>query len=173
MHSVLEFSDEISTVLRLANGVLEDPVKNRPVVTTPAEGRTISLVGDIYRFLVVGEETGGRYALFEATVPPGGGPPPHRHSREEEGFYVLEGEVTVQVDDQHFVAGIGTFANMPVGSLHCFKNESGKPASMLIFVAPAGLEKMFLEVGQGVVPGTRPLPPSREEIEKLLAVAPQ
>ena len=148
-------------------------MKNRPIVTTPAEGRTVSLVGDIYRFLVVGEDTGGRYALFEATVLPGGGPPPHRHSREEEGFYILEGEITVHVDDQCFVATTGTFANMPVGSLHCFKNESGKLARMLISVAPAGLEKMFLEVGQGVVPGTRPLPPTKEDIQKLMAVAPQ
>ena len=60
-------------------------------------GSTITLVGDVYRFLATGEDTNGKYALFEALVPPGGGPPPHVHSREEEGFYVLEGEITFSV----------------------------------------------------------------------------
>src|SRR6185295_14543983 len=107
---------------------------HQPTLTKPSEGRTIGIVGDIYRFLVVGEDTDGRYALFEAIVPPGGGPPPHIHSREEEGFYVLEGEIAFQLGEELFVAGAGTFANMPVGSLHSFKNESSKPAVMLISV---------------------------------------
>ena len=63
---------------------------------------------------------------------------------------------------------------MPVGTPHSFKNEGGKPAKMLISVAPAGLEKMFLEVGVPVPDGlTAALPPANEEIEKLLAVAPR
>lgn len=148
-------------------------MNNLPVIRTATEGRTIAVVGDLYRFLAVGEETGGRYALFEATVPPGGGPPPHRHSREDEGFYVLDGEVTVQVDEQRFVMHAGTFANLPLGSLHCFKNETSQPAKMLITLAPAGLEKMFFEVGQAIADGSNPLPPTKEEIEKLLAVAPR
>ncbi len=49
----------------------------------------------------------GQYALWEAIVPPGGGPPPHTHSREEEGFYVLEGEITFYVEGQPFVATAG------------------------------------------------------------------
>jgi quercetin dioxygenase-like cupin family protein len=144
------------------------------VIRKPGEGRTIAVVGDIYRFLALGEETEGRYALWEANVLPGGGPPPHVHSREEEGFYVLEGEITFLVGDRHLVAGPGVFVNMPVGTLHAFKNESGRPARMLISVAPAGLEKMFFEVGQPVPEGARTVPPpTREEIEKLLAVAPR
>ncbi len=146
---------------------------HQPILRKPGEGRTIGVVGDIYRFLATGEDTDGRYAVMEAIVPPGGGPPPHIHSREEEGFYVLEGEITFQLGEDRFVAGAGTFANMPVGSLHSFKNESGKPAKMLISVAPAGLEKMFLEVGVPLVEGaTTALPPTKEEIEKLLLIAP-
>ena len=121
-----------------------------PTVRGPGEGKTIAVVGDVYRFLATGDETDGRYAMFEAVVAPGGGPPPHVHSREEESFYVLEGEITFQVGDQQIVAKAGTFANMPVGSLHSFKNCLDKPARMIISVAPAGLEKMFMEVGQPV-----------------------
>ena len=128
----------------------------------------------MYRFLATGEDTNGRYAQWEAVVPPGGGPPPHVHSREEEGFYVLEGEITFRIGDQRLVATAGTFANMPVGAPHSFKNESGRPAKMLISVVPAGLETMFFEFGVPLPQGaaTAP-PPTQEEIDKLLGVAPR
>ena len=66
------------------------------------------------------------------------------------------------------------FANMPVGIPHSFKNEGSQPARMLISVAPAGLEKMFFEVGVPLPEGsTTALPPTKQEIEKLLSVAPR
>jgi len=72
------------------------------------------------------------------------------------------------------VALAGMFANMPVGTPHSFKNESDQPAKMLISVAPAGLEKMFMEVGVPLTDGaTTALSPTKEEIEKLLTVAPK
>ena len=110
--------------------------------------------------------------MWEAIVPPGGGPPPHIHSREEEGFYILEGEITFRIGEQRLVATAGMFANMPVGTPHSFRNESSKPAKMLISVAPAGLEGMFFDVGVPLPEGsTTALPPSKAEIEKLLAIA--
>ena len=67
----------------------------------------------------------------------------------------------------------GMFANMPVGTPHSFKNESNKPAKMLVSVAPAGLEKMFMEIGVPLAEGaTTALPPRKEDVEKLLAIAP-
>src|SRR5215204_2554048 len=111
-----------------------------PTIRTPGEGPTVAVVGDVYRFPATGEDTNGKYALWEALVPPGGGPPPHAHSREEEGFYVLEGEITFTVNGEKVVAPAGTFANMPVGTPHSFHNESDRPAKMLLWVAPAGLE---------------------------------
>lgn len=143
-------------------------------INRPPQGRAIAVVGDVYRFLVTGNETGGKYALFEALVPPGGGPPPHVHSREEEGFYVLEGEITFTVNGERVVAGAGTFANMPIGVPHAFKNESNRPARMLITLVPAGLENMFFEAGVPMAEGvTTASPPTHEEIERLLAVAPR
>jgi uncharacterized RmlC-like cupin family protein len=107
-------------------------------------------------------------------VPPGGGPPPHVHSREEEGFYILEGEITLQIGDERIAATAGMFANMPVGTPHSFKNESGNPAKMLISIAPAGLEQMFFEFGVPIPQGaTTALPPTKAEIDKLLAIAPK
>lgn len=146
----------------------------KPTIRMSREGRTVAVVGDVYRFLATGEDTAGKYALWEAIVLPGGGPPPHVHSREEEGFYVLEGEITFTVNGERVVTTAGMFANMPVGTPHSFKNESTQPARMLISVAPAGLEKMFFEVGVPLPEGaTTAAPPTQEEIEQLLAVAPR
>ena len=146
----------------------------KPIIRTPQQGRTVALVGDVYRFLATGEDTNGKYALIEALVGPGGGPPPHVHSREEEGFYILEGEITFTVNGERVVATAGMFANMPVGTPHSFKNEGNKPVKMLVSVAPAGLEKMFMEIGVPLAEGaTTALPPTREDIEKLLAIAPK
>jgi quercetin dioxygenase-like cupin family protein len=143
----------------------------RVIVKGPTEGRTIGIVGDIYRFLATSEETGGRYSMFEATVLPGGGPPPHIHRREDETFYVLEGEITFQIGDERRVAKSGTFVHMPIGNLHAFKNETSQPAKMLISLAPAGLEEMFFEVGKNLGKGETPDEPSLAEIEELLKAA--
>jgi mannose-6-phosphate isomerase-like protein (cupin superfamily) len=149
-------------------------MSRNPTINMLPQGRTIAVVGDVYRFLATSEDTNGKYALWEALVPPGGGPPPHVHSREEEGFYVLEGEITFTIGHQRLIASAGMFANMPVGTPHSFRNEGGKPAKMLISVAPAGLEEMFFEVGVPVLPGaTTAAPPTKEEIERLLAAAPR
>jgi quercetin dioxygenase-like cupin family protein len=149
-------------------------MSRNPIINSPPQGRTVAVVGDVYRFLATGDDTNGKYALFEALVGPGGGPPPHVHSREEEGFYVLEGEITFTVNGERVVATAGMFANMPVGTPHSFKNESVRPARMLISVAPAGLEQMFFEVGVPLAEGaTTAPPPTKDEIEKLLAVAPK
>jgi hypothetical protein len=84
----------------------------KPIIRNPQQGRTVSLVGDVYRFLATGEDTNGKYALIEAIVGPGGGPPPHVHSREEEGFYILEGEITFTINGERVMATAGMFARL-------------------------------------------------------------
>lgn len=143
-------------------------------IRKPVEGRRVAIVGDIYRFLATGAETDGKYAAFDAVVAPGGGPPPHIHSREEEMFFVLEGEITFQLDGESIVAGPGTFLNMPIGSLRCFKNKTDEKARMLITVAPAGLDDYFSEVGQPVAADEIAAPPpTADDIQKLLSAAPR
>ena len=89
-------------------------------------------------------------------------------------WILLEGEITFTAGEQRVVASAGTFVSIPMGLPHSFKNESGRAARMLIEVAPAGLEEMFFEVGTPLDAGaTSAPPPSREEIEKLLRVAPK
>jgi len=148
--------------------------QGRPLFSNVGIGRTIAVVGDVYRFLATGAETGGAYASFEAIVPAEGGPPPHVHTREAESFYVLEGEMTFRAGDETVRATAGTFVHLPPGLAHSFKNESGAPARMITTVTPARLEEMFFEVGTPLAEGsTTTLPPTPQEIERLLAAAPR
>ena len=99
--------------------------------------------GDEYRVLATGTDTAGDYFIMEAVVPPGGGPPLHIQTREEEAFYVLEGEMVFRADGERIVAETGAYLNVPRDVPHHFKNESDTTARMLIFFAPAGIEGMF------------------------------
>jgi quercetin dioxygenase-like cupin family protein len=101
--------------------------------------------GDRYRFLVTGAESGGAYFAMEALVPPGGGPPPHVHRNEDETFYVVEGEVSIRLEDEWVTARVGDFVNVPRGTVHCFKNEGDAIARLILTFTPAGMERFFEE----------------------------
>ena len=113
------------------------------VVRPGDEKRTIYGGGDEYTFLATGDDTDRSYSFVEAVVPPGGGPPPHIHTREEEAFYVLEGDLLFRAGGQRVIATPGTFLHVPRGVVHHFKNEADKPARMVFFFVPAGIETMF------------------------------
>ena len=140
----------------------------------PGQGPAFSAVGDVYRMLATGEQTGGAYVLSEARVLPGGGPPPHIHHREDEAFFVLEGEITLMLGDNKVVGTAGAFVHGPRGIPHAFKNESSAPARMLIFVTLPGFEKFMAEFAQPVPSfDSPPLPVTPADIQKLLAIAPK
>ncbi|MCZ6873452.1 MAG: cupin domain-containing protein [bacterium] len=104
---------------------------------------TVHGAGDAYRFLITGPQSNGKYFAMDARVPPGAGPPPHIQTREEEAFYVLDGELVFRADGQRIVGRQGTFVHVPRGVAHHFKNESDKDARVLIWFGPAGIETMM------------------------------
>ena len=137
------------------------------------EAETVSVVSDVYRVMATSAETGGLLGLVDAIVPPGGGPPPHVHSREDEFFYVIEGEITFHVESREPIrARAGTFVFSPRGVRHRFANESARPARMLFGVLPGGMEKMFIETGARLEPGVKtPAPVTGAAIERLVKTA--
>ncbi len=142
-------------------------------VRNAGEGKAYWVVGDLYTTLASGEETGGAYALIHAEVRPGGGPPPHIHRREDEAFYVLEGELAFHADGRDIVATPGAWVTLVRGSKHTFRNAGTTTARMLIVVTPSGLEKFFAEVGQEAKDRSSPPPVTPADIERLLAAAPR
>jgi quercetin dioxygenase-like cupin family protein len=111
-------------------------------------GRVIWWMGDDrFRFQALTPDTGGAYTWWIDEPPANVGPPRHVHSREEEGFYVLDGEIVFQAGTLKATAGPGTFLALPAGIPHGWLN--GKtPARLITFTAPAGNEGFFLELGE-------------------------
>ena len=140
----------------------------------PGQGRSYYFGQDLYTFKAIGEETGEAYALCEVIVAPQGGTPLHRHHRENESFYVQEGEIEFQLDDRTIVATAGTFLHSPQGQLHRFTNLTATSAKILVWVTPAGFEKFIAEVGKAVngqiTPGASLSP---EDLDRILTTAPK
>jgi len=148
--------------------------KKQPIHVGPEEGMTVSVVGDTYRILVSGQQTGGAFACIDMIVPPGGGPGPHAHPDFEESFYVVDGEVEVKSEFGNYVASKGSFISIPKGGVvHGFKNKTGQNAHLICTVVPAGLESFFAEIGQPVKFGQLLPPPHLDEaaVKKLQAIA--
>ena len=140
-------------------------------ITEPNGGKHLAIAGDINSILISKNDTEGTYSVVEAKVFPNGGPIPHIQTREHEGFYVLEGEITFNVEGKEIVAKPGTFVNVPPNVIHSFKNKTKKLAKMLIILAPGGLENLFVEVGNEVSdPKIQPSPMSDSQMKKFVDV---
>lgn len=124
-------------------------------------------------FIATGIDTSGRYTLAQFYIPPAAAVPAHIHRREDEWFYVLNGNVSIQMEDEFVDAISGTLVYSPRNHIHSFSNVGTTPATMLSLWTPSGIEGLFREVGDPVSltdPFTPPAPP---DIPRLLAVAPR
>ncbi|MFO0910082.1 MAG: cupin domain-containing protein [Isosphaeraceae bacterium] len=142
-------------------------------VSRAGEGRSVWVVGDRCTIKTSGRDTGGAYAMIEITISPGGGPPPHVHHNEDEAFYLLEGRVEFHADGASFTADPGSWITLPRLSLHHYCNIGETDARMLVVVNPAGLDDFFLEAGQPVREGETAHPPTPEEIQRVVELAPR
>lgn len=141
-------------------------------VVSASEGEAVWLLGqELMEFKVTGDDTGGAFCLFEDSSPPGYGPPPHIHHREDEAFYVLEGEFRFLAEDREITVRPGSVIHVPKGALHTFQNVGTRTGRVLVMVAPAGLEKLFVQAGEPASDRTTP-PPSAAGPEKLIELAP-
>ena len=91
-----------------------------------------------------GAQTGGAFTLIEWSAPVGFGPPLHVHGLDDEGFYILDGEISIECGDKHFTAGPGDFTFLPRGIPHTFLVTRG-PVRGLQITAPAGFEDFIAE----------------------------
>lgn len=161
--------------LKLEAIAAENPPKRPELLVVPpdAPGRlAVYGAGGMYTFLATGDETGSKFALFEFDVAPQSGPPLHIHSLEDESFYILEGDLTVQTGDKTTLVHPGSFVYLPKGRPHTFKNfwSNDKPVRTLAIATPSGLENFFEEAGQVVEDKSAPMPSfdsiSKEEAKK-------
>jgi hypothetical protein len=107
-------------------------------------------------------------------VPPGGGPPPHIHTREDETFYLLEGQIEFLLGEETIVAGAGDFVNVPRGTVHRFRNTGTETARMVLTFTPAGIERWFEETLEPAPNGAEDAPDNIDEVgARYVAAAPR
>lgn len=140
-----------------------------------ADDRSYSVVGHVYRILTTTEVTGGFYTIIEGIIPPEDpGPPPHTHSREDESFYIVEGNFKFFLGDEEIKADPGDYIHCPRRIRHTFRNVGKSRGKVLVVVSPSGFEKFLQEVGEAVQAGTTSVPPpDPEHIQKLIETAPK
>jgi mannose-6-phosphate isomerase-like protein (cupin superfamily) len=117
----------------------------------PSDGRLVELGSIGARMMAWTEETGGGFSLVEHPMPPRAlAAPLHRHLREDEYSFVLEGRVGALLGDEVVVAGPGDLLFKPRNQWHTFWNAGDEPARILEIIAPSGFERFFDElVGLG------------------------
>jgi quercetin dioxygenase-like cupin family protein len=126
------------------------------------KGQKFWLLGDTYTLHAIGAETDGQYAVVEVSSPPGSGPPLHSHSKEAEGFYVIDGEFSIQYGDDKIITRSGAFLHSKRGIPHTFKNIGNSTGRLLLQYIPAGFENFFAEVGRLIDNDETFSPPSNE-----------
>jgi quercetin dioxygenase-like cupin family protein len=84
--------------------------------------------------------------IMLSTIPPMAGPPLHRHSREDEAFFVLQGDYLFESDGKQNRVGPGGFVFLPRGTAHTFQNLAETTGRVLIISQPAGIEEFFSKV---------------------------
>jgi quercetin dioxygenase-like cupin family protein len=135
------------------------------------DGERIWIVGDTMTLKATGESTGGSLMLLENLTPPGAGPPPHIHTREDEFFYVLEGNFEIRIGDELHAVGPGGFAYVPRGTVHNFRNASETPSRILVGFTPGGIEGFFRESGRPATDDGPAPPVDDDEIARTIAAA--
>jgi mannose-6-phosphate isomerase-like protein (cupin superfamily) len=112
----------------------------------PSDGKLIDIGSIGVRFMAWTEETGGGFSLVEHPMPPRGlAAPLHKHSREDEYSYVLEGRMGALLGDDVVHAEVGDFVFKPREQWHTFWNAGDEPCRILEIISPGGFERFFDE----------------------------
>jgi quercetin dioxygenase-like cupin family protein len=146
------------------------------VMREPETGRGTWAMGSLFEHLLESEESGGLLGVALVTQPPGIATPLHRHTREAEAFYLLEGRMTYRAGDEDYELYDGCFMYLPKGLPHAFRIRGDAPAKFVALTAPGGLLHLYDEVG---IPATEMRLPGEDgltaevEIPRWVEVGPR
>jgi quercetin dioxygenase-like cupin family protein len=130
--------------------------ERRPAFVAPGTsitGKILNVLGDRVTVKLSGGETVGGYTILEQETDPGNGPPMHVHHKEDEAFYILEGDYEFHVGGRVIRARAGVFLYGPREIPHRFQNVGTTRGRMLVFIQPAGIEYFFEEIAAATVDG--------------------
>jgi quercetin dioxygenase-like cupin family protein len=128
----------------------------KPFVLKKGEGQSVWSLGGRFTLKVGEEDAAGRFALVETLAFRATEPPLHIHHKEDEAWYILDGQMTFYVGDAVLEADEGSFVFAPSGIAHTFTVDV-EPTRVLVFASPAGFEQFAVELGD---PATSDTPPA-------------
>lgn len=137
------------------------PAAARAFTLAATEGRTpapLNIVGEETLVKVSAADSEGQLAAFHLVAPPMSGPPRHVHSREDEWFYVLEGELVFELDGVPHTVGAHGSVWLRRGVVHAYQNVTDRDARLLIVTTPGRFADFFVEVSAAAPPGGMPIP---------------
>ena len=121
-------------------------ISQGPRLVAPSDGKAVDLGSVGVRFMAWTEETGGGFSLVEHPIPPLTlVAPVHRHAREDEYSFVLEGRMGALLGDHVVHAEAGDFVFKPREQWHTFWNAGDAPCRILEIISPGGFERFFDE----------------------------
>ncbi|AGK58322.1 putative Cupin 2 [Hyphomicrobium denitrificans 1NES1] len=148
--------------------MVSDGAATRPIALEKNQGEALWFVASLAIIKAAGEMTNGRVTVFEILAPEGAGSPLHVHHREDEWFYILEGEMTFWVGGRVIEVSAGSFIYGPRDIPHTYIVRS--PQALYLGVEePAGFEKFMRAVGQPAKTLTIPPPSTHLPDQNLLA----
>lgn len=139
-----------------------------PVAVLSGEGEARWWFGGLAVIKATAAATGGQMTIIEVTEPPGAEAPLHVHHREDEGFWVLAGDVTFEVGDLTIEAHTGDYAFGPRDIPHRY-TVGPAGCRMLFILTPGGFEDLVIEMSEPA--GSRTLPPPSDEVPDMERVA--
>ena len=144
-----------------------------PLAVRKDEGEARWWFGALAEIKATAADTGGQMTIVEVTEHPGAEAPLHVHRRDDEGFWILEGEVTFGVGDETIEASAGDYVFGPRDIPHRF-TVGDRGCRMLFILVPGGIEDVIRATSEPAPSRTLPPPPeaepSPEEIEGLKAI---
>lgn len=133
-----------------------------PKVIRDNEGKIFNVIGDIQTHKLVGSDTDNQIVEWVDNVEPGVGIPPHIHTKEDEIFRVIKGQIEIMINGEVTVLEAGDMAFAPKNSPHSWKVVGTEKAKMMTSAFPAGIEKMFGELAD--------LPAGPPDFEKVAQI---
>lgn len=160
---LLPFSTNLSF-----SGISND---SEPKLISPELKNSYWYIGHLLSILLSSKDTNGEFSLIHGFEIRGLEPPPHTHSKEDESFYLLSGEIDYHVGDKVLPAKKGDWVFLPRNIQHSFRVLS-ENAEVLIHLSPGGFENYFIEMAEPAremkIPETPKGPP---DVQKLIQIA--
>ena len=115
-------------------------------VVRAGEGQTLQVLSDTVNLKLRSADSQNAMAVMHIDLPTGSFVPPHSHGKEEEGYFVIAGELMMHLDGQEVHVRAGDFIHVPSGNLHGYRNPFATPCRMLAWTVGGAMDQFFIDM---------------------------